>query len=294
MLIQIYRISIFLTAFCFVLFCSAGTNEANNSIHINKLATSHLGKIQDNEVILSLDDLIDIALKNNRMIEVVRQKLAQSQGRITQARSGYLPHLALEGNYNYTERKDSASPGEYENTSTDVEQIEPDLEEVEEDDVVHGSANLSQLIYDFGKTTGAINVGKSNLKAADAHLQRQVQDIIFQVKEAYYNILEKKRLIDVASESVKSFQQHLDRAKVYYKAGVRTRIDVINAEVELSNANMSLLRAKYNLKTARVALVQVLGTKPNHGRYMLCYTVTKCTSITFLKPCPLFPTPLTT
>ncbi|NOQ47304.1 MAG: hypothetical protein GQ559_11670, partial [Desulfobulbaceae bacterium] len=122
---------------------------------------------------------------------------------------------------------------------------------------------------DFGKTTGTIDVGKSNLKAADAHLQRQVQDIIFQVKEAYYSVLEKKRLIDVAGESVKSFQQHLDRAKVYHKAGVRTRFDVINAEVELSNADMSLLRAKYSLKTARVALVQVLGIKPKHGRYVL-------------------------
>ncbi|NOQ47207.1 MAG: hypothetical protein GQ559_11160, partial [Desulfobulbaceae bacterium] len=126
MLIRIYRISIFLTAFYLALFCSASADKKNNSIHINKLATSHLGTIQDNEMMLSLDDLIYIALKNNQMIEVVRQKPAQSQGQLTQARSGYLPHLALEGNYNYTHRKDSASSSGYENVATDVEQLVPD------------------------------------------------------------------------------------------------------------------------------------------------------------------------
>ena len=203
------------------------------------------------------------------MIEVVKQKLAQNQGQLTQAQSGYLPHLTLEGSYNYTERQDSASSSRSENVASEIEQSFPDLNQVEKDDVLHVSAKLSQLIYDFGKTTGTINVGKSNLKAADARLQRQVQDIIFQVKEAYYSVLEKRRLIDVAGESVKSFQQHLDRAKVYHKVGVRTKIDVINAEVELSNTKMSLLRAEYSLKTARVALEQVLGIKPNEGRYTL-------------------------
>ncbi len=63
------------------------------------------------------------------------------------------------------------------------------MDEVEEDDVLHGAARLSQLIYDFGKTTGTIGVGKSNLEAVKAHLQRQVQDIIFQVKEMYRALL---------------------------------------------------------------------------------------------------------
>jgi outer membrane protein len=241
------------------------SEEEKNAVESKKAATPTVAKSPDNDTMLDLDELINIALINNRMIEVVRQKQVQSQGQLTQARSGYLPHLELEGRYYYTERKDSAQSNGYENTGVDA----PNLDEVEEDDVVHGAVNFSQLIYDFGKTTGAIGVGQSNLKAADAQLQRQVQDIVFQVKVAYYNVLEKRRLIDVATESVKSFKQHLDRAKLYLKAGVRTKIDVINAEVELSNANMSLLRAQYNLKTARVILVQVLGIKPNQGRYAL-------------------------
>ncbi len=267
--IQIYRISLLVVAFSIAIFSLSSANEENKSIHIKDIATSYLGKIQDNEIVLSLDDLIYIALKNNQMIEVIRQQEAQSQGQLIQAKSGYLPHLTLDGSYNYTKQKNSAPSSSYENVPNNVEQTVQKLDDVEEDDVLHAAARLSQLIYDFGKTTGTIDVGKSNLEAVKAHLQRQVQDIIFQVKEAYHNVLEKRRLIDVASESVKSFQQHLDRAKVYHKAGARTRFDVINAEVELSNSKMDLLATQYDLKKARVALEQILGKKLNQGRYTL-------------------------
>lgn len=273
--IRLYSFLACLTSLWLVLPCSADSGDDSNSVQIGHLTTpktaatalADAGGID--EEMLGLEDLIRIALKNNKMIEVSRQRLAQSQGRLTQARAGYLPQLAVEGRYSYMEQRDSASSGRGESANLVNGEEISSFDETEEDDVVHGAARFSQLLYDFGKTTGAIGTGKSNLKAADAHLLRQIQDILFQVKTAYYNVLEKRRLVDVAAESVKSFEQQLARAKAYLKAGVRTKIDVINAEVELSTASMNLLRAKYDVKTARVALELVLGTTPNQGRYAL-------------------------
>ena len=252
---------------------SAASSKNAGFININQLVVSNSAAEHaigipatrdpsEEEIALTLNDLLDIALRYNRTIEVVRQKVAQSLGQLTQVRSGYLPRLSVLGRYFYTERQDSA-------VSSGGGTGNPVIDQVEEDDILHGAANLSQLIFDFGKTTGAIKVGKSNLAAEEANLARQLQDVVFQVKEAYYNVLEKMRLIDVAKLSVDSFEQHLERAKVYYKAGVRTKIDVINAEVELSRARLSLLRAEYNLKLARVSLEQILGYKPNGGKYVL-------------------------
>lgn len=270
------RLLITLTLVPLLLTASNGRSSNNTGfVNINELVVSNYKSDyligipaardpRDDEISLTIDDLMDIAFTHNRMIEVVRQKVAQSEGQLTQARSGYLPHLSVQGRYFYTERKDSGT-----NAIENTEVGDALLDDTEEDDILHGAANITQLIYDFGKTTGAISVGKSNVAAENAALQRQLQDVIFQVKSAAYNVLEKMRLIDVATESVESFEQHLGRAEIYYKAGVRTKIDVINAEVELSNARMSLLRAEYNLKLARVALEQVLGNKPNAGKYVL-------------------------
>jgi outer membrane protein len=270
-LIQICRTFLFCVVFCWLLLCTVHVNARDNSIQIagliqqNGSFLSSPYTVSDTKILLSLDDLIDIALKNNQGIESVRQKKVQTEGQLTQAKSGYLPQLSIEGRYYYTERNDSAGSS----LSEDPEQIPLDTDEVEAGDVIYGNANISQLIYDFGKTIDSIKIGKSNLDAASSQLQREVQDTVFQVKKGYFNVLEKKRLIDVAAEAVKSFQQHLDRAKVYLRAGVRTRIDVINAEVELSKANINLLRAEYGLKLAQVALIEVLGVTPNNGSYGL-------------------------
>lgn len=214
---------------------------------------------------LYLSDLIQIAFDNNRLLEVVKQQQVQHRGQLTQARSGYFPQLSAEGRYTYVEREESAGSTSERGSSEDYF----DSGETEKDDVVHGAINFSQLIYDFGKTASNIEVGKMNLLASNAKFHRQIQEVIFLVKKAYYDTLEKRRLIDVAEKAVKSFEEHLERAKLYRKAGVRTKIDVINAEVELSNAQMNLVGAEYDLKVTKVALEQILGVKPQDGQYVL-------------------------
>ncbi len=197
----------------------------------------------------SLNDLVNIALTNNPQIEIAKQQTFRSEGVVTQAKSVYLPHLSAGLSVAQTHIKD--------------------LQPEDEDTVGMGTLSASQLIYDFGKTTGLINSSKYYLDAANANLQQQIQNVIFQVEQAYYSVLEKKQLINVSERAVDSYMQHLDQAKKYYKAGVRTKIDVTNAEVELSNAKLDLLRANSNLKTARVKLEQILGMRPNEGDYSL-------------------------
>jgi len=201
------------------------------------------------QMALSLDELVRIALTHNPQIDSAGQQKVQREGRLTQARSLYLPQVSVRGDFSRIKVKD--------------------LQPVDEDNVAHGGAGVSQLIYDFGKTTGAIDAGKSNIEASDANLNQITQNIVLLVKEACYNVLEKKHLITVAQEAVNSYEQHLERASEYFKAGVRTRIDVVNAEVELSSARLRLLQSQYSLKSARVELERVLGLVPNNGRYDL-------------------------
>ncbi len=108
-----------------------------------------------------------------------------------------------------------------------------------------------------------------NLDASSEALKQVYQNIVFDVKRSFYSVLEKQRLITVAEQAVKNYEQQLYRAQRYYEAGVRTRIDVTNAEVNLSNQKLNLLRANSDLKAARVQLEKVLGEKPGNGSYEL-------------------------
>ena len=206
-------------------------------------------KSQATTLNLSLDETILVALMNNPQIEVARQQYLAGEGIVTQARSSYWPRLS---------------------TGADISRVNiKDLLPEDEDNVGHLSLRINQLLWDFGRTTGLVDTSRFNRQASDENLKQVHHDIVFQVKTDFYSVLEKRRLIEVAEQAVANYEQQLYRAKKYYEAGVRTKIDVTNAEVNLSGQKLSLLQARSNLKAARVKLEKTLGTKPNNGEYRL-------------------------
>lgn len=209
-----------------------------------------VGFIDAAEVLqLDLGTAVNVALKNNPQINIAQQQKYQKQGLLIQARSGYLPHLSVE----------AGAGRQY------IDKLEPD----DEDTVGNASISASQLIYDFGNTGGAIAAGRSSLEAAEENLQQIRKDVVFACKREFYAVLARERLIEVEKEAVANYEQQLYRARKYFAAGIRTKIDVTNAGVNLSDARLALLQARSNLKIARVRLEQILGTRPNRGFYKL-------------------------
>lgn len=200
-------------------------------------------------VSLDLDQLLEIAMGNNPQIVIARSQAEADEAVVTQSRSLYLPRITAGADYGrgYV---DGGQP-------------------TDEDNVGSLLLGVSQLVYDFGKTTGLIDSSVLNSEAATVNLRQIYHDVVLEVKSRYYTVLEKRELIGVSEQAVDNYEQQLYRAERYYEAGVRTRIDVTNAQVVLSNQKLNLLRARSDLKSARVALEEVLGTRPNNGDYQL-------------------------
>ena len=201
------------------------------------------------QVELSLDSAIGLALENNPRIEIATAQEAASTGVLTTSKSRFLPRLTAGADYGWT-RIDGLNP-------------------VEEDNFAHGLLRISQLIWDFGRSTGLLDTSAFSLAAARENLLQTRHDIVFETKAQFYAILEKQRLITVAEQAVANYEVQLYRAQKNYEAGVRARIDVTNAQVNLANQNLGLLRAQSNLKTARVQFENTLGLQPNSGEYTL-------------------------
>lgn len=198
---------------------------------------------------IGLEGFIEIALRNNPAVDSARNQVQAAEGRSTQAVSSYLPQLSA-------------------NADSSVVHI-IDGDDDAEGTITSASLAASQLIFDFGKTTGSIAAAGHDVDAARDFLNSVGSDLIFSVKDAYYRILAAHYLIEVAGEQVANLKRHYERTREYYKAGVRSKIDVTNAEVELTDARLQLLQSQYGLKSARVNLEKVIGTAPDNGRYLV-------------------------
>jgi outer membrane protein len=194
--------------------------------------------------LLTLSLCIETALKNNPNIIASGFTVEASRSRVGEARAGYYPQLSASAAYSRINPVPivPATP----NPSRSFEQYS-------------SSVTLNQNILDFGKTSSQVDVSKYNLEASRSDREATQDAIILNVKQAYYGVLQARRNRDVAADVIKQFQLHLDQAKGFYDVGTKARIDVIKAEVDLSNAKLSLINAENAFKIAWITLKNAMG-----------------------------------
>lgn len=197
----------------------------------------------DAKEIYNVDKLILEALKNSPDLHISSSEYEASKSRYDSAFSGYLPKIDLHLNAGQTSMSDT--------TTTSDDTID--------DTMILGKLTLKQIIYDFGKTGGSVDSFKYD---SDSYLhsnEQKISDKKRDVKTAYYQVLQSIALINVNKENVKLNEIQLYRSKKYFEAGIRTKIDVSDAKVELIKSNLDLKKSLYNLKLSYAALDEIVG-----------------------------------
>lgn len=187
-----------------------------------------------------LEELINTAIQNNSNIKISKYKEEIKDANYESSKAGYLPRVSAVGEV-----------AKYDIKGSNSNQVE--------DNVTGFSLSANQLIYDFGKTSNIIDSAKEDYLASNFETVKNISFTVLKIKEAYYNILSSFQQINLAKESIKIDELHLVQAEKYYKAGVRTLIDVTDAQLKLSNSKLELIQAQYNLKNAQTKLISILG-----------------------------------
>ena len=190
----------------------------------------------------TVDELILISLKNAPELKIskLNYEAAQQEHKISNA--DYLPKVDMQVSVS----KIGSSSIVDNNTMKD-------------DTLLMGTLSLKQIVYDFGKTGSTSNFTKYESQGAAFSNIQKIADKKREVKEAYYNVLKAKSLISVQRENVKLTQAQLYRAQQYFKAGIRTKIDISDAKVALIRSQIDLKNAQYNLKLAYALLDKAVG-----------------------------------
>ena len=195
---------------------------------------------------LDLQRCVDIALKNHPSLLAASHTLKAGESRVGQARSGYFPQLSGSANYS------RISP--YSTTSGRISAGGDGAY-----DATNSAVALSQNLFDFGKTASQVKIQNLNLDSSRSDYEDVRSQVVFDVQKAYYGLLQAGRNRDVGREVVSQYEQHLARAKGFFEIGVKPKFDVTKAEVDLSNAKLSLLKAENAFRLARVTLKNALG-----------------------------------
>lgn len=117
----------------------------------------------------------------------------------------------------------------------------------------------SLKVFDTNRTKYAVEAQRSALSAVEAEGKKTRLQVRAGVKKAYMDLLLAGEVRGQRQESVDSFRRHLERAKGYYETGLKPKIDVTKAEVDLGNAQLALVEAESGVQVAQAALLNAMG-----------------------------------
>jgi len=204
---------------------------------------------------LTLSEAIATALANHPAITEFKSRSQAAQAQIGASRANLLPRVSHTSSYYYGTSVPSSSLA----IPSGAGQFAGGRSEVNDFTIHRFEAN--QLLYDFGKTLGQVGQAKALFEAAKMDLQQIRQQVVLDVKTAFFGYLAAERAVQVSAENLRLNEELVKQAQGFYEVGVRARIDVTTAEANLYTAQADLITARNNLQIAQVALMTALGLK---------------------------------
>jgi outer membrane protein len=203
------------------------------------------------EKIFTLDESIDIALKQSVLIRAAQEGVLGAEAQKKEALTGFLPKLNTSYGYTWLNREPTMlippTPpirvGTQDNYTWAVEAKQP---------LFAGGGILAN--YEASKIGHDI----SRMDEAAA-----IQDIIQEVKVSYFNILKSEKLLGVARQSLEQLQAHRHVAQNFFDVGLIPRNELLQSEVQVANGEQSLIRAENGVELAKSKFNTVLRRNIN-------------------------------
>lgn len=194
---------------------------------------------------VSLSDCLKMALGNNPRIKAALNDALASHTRIAQTWSNYFPQVQWGTSYSKMRNLQMSSM-----MGANAKDFNYYL---------LGQVTLSQMLYDFGVTQNMVTIKKLDYEAYKTSLTAVVNDVIYQTKDAYYNLLYAHENHKVAIDTVKKYEMFYNQAKAFYEIGLNPKVDVMIAQVNLSDAKLKLIQAENAIGIAVAKLNNTMG-----------------------------------
>jgi outer membrane protein TolC len=187
----------------------------------------------------ALEDSLTEAFKNRPEMQQANLKIDMAKDKIKIARSDSRPTVSAEAVKNISDTSPSSSK--------------------DNDDWTVG-VNMSFNIFDNGLAKAKTKEARAELTIATER-KRQVEDAItLEVCNAYLNVKEAAERIENNQVAVNQSQRDYAMAQERYFAGIGTNLDVMDAEVAMTQAKTNYVVAIYDYVNGRAQLNKAMGT----------------------------------
>lgn len=204
------------------------------------------------KIVLTLEDSLKLALRQNPFYLAEKAKEDQASAMVREAFAGFLPSLTAQGTHILDKKVLTVEmPSLF---GMPAQKFKLDFTRD-----YQLSLSLSVPLYAGGRIQSGYRQANFNLEATREAIRQSMQDTVFNVKKTFYGYLLALKFADVAQEAVDLAEKHLKNVKSLFEVGMASRFDLLRSEVQASNLQPQLIRARNGLNTAELGLKMLLG-----------------------------------
>jgi outer membrane protein, protease secretion system len=192
------------------------------------------------QLVNALPQWVDLAHTNSPEIKALSARLEAAEKDIARAQSAHAPTLDAvaqwsdSGNENVTRLN-----SRFENKAIGFQ--------------------LSVPLYQGGAVNSQVRQAVAEKTRVEESLESLRRDLNLRVHKEYRGVTEGWMRIQALEQALRSATQLLDSTQKSQRAGVRTMLDVLNAEQQLVNVNRDLIQARYVYLMSRLRLSSLAG-----------------------------------
>ena len=191
--------------------------------------------------VLTMEESIRIALERGLSVKSAEEEIKAREFEERSSRADLFPKLST--SYSYTRLdEETVNNAKY---VFDSREFSP-LEEYSYEFNITGT----QPLFTGWALTTSRELASLGVDTAKVQKEITVQDLIFDVKGTYFEILKAKKLENVAREAVEQLKAHLRVSQAFYDEGIIAKNDLLETEVQMAEARQDLIRATNRVEIA--------------------------------------------
>ncbi|MDX1767810.1 MAG: TolC family protein [Arenibacter troitsensis] len=206
-------------------------------------------KLLTGQEILTVEEAVQIALENNYQIKIAANELQIDEVSVSVGNAGMLPQVAL---------------GLADNNSIqNLSQTRSDGTKVERDNARNNSLNygiaLDWTLFDGLKMFADYEQLKETQKLGEAQLKQVVLNKVGEVMITYFDLVQQKQQLTALDSTIIISEQRVDLAYNRFTIGKASKLEVLNAQVDLNTDKTLMQRQKELYVNTKVQLNEYLA-----------------------------------
>jgi outer membrane factor, OMF family len=198
---------------------------------------------------ITLQQALQLSRRNNRDLQVLELQLQQSRASLRQAEAALYPTMTLSTSVSRSASFD-APQTDFFGTTTFVDSASNNA---------GATFQFGYNVFTSGQRSASITIAKEQVRAAELALARQAEELRLDTISDYYDIQQADALVRIAEAAVANSEISLRDALARERAGLGTRFEVLQAEVQRANNRQQLNQTIARQRVARRVLAQRLS-----------------------------------